>query len=62
MLLGACEKFLLITFNFFTKWKARSSTASEDGGGSLFSFINTWNKQEYAYTVCIIKKAVCLFL
>lgn len=35
MLLGACEKFLLITFNFFTKWKARSSTASEDGGGEV---------------------------
>lgn len=29
---GACEKFLLITSNFSMKWKARSSTESEDMG------------------------------
>lgn len=34
-MLGACEKFLLITLNFFAKWKARSSTASDDGGGEV---------------------------
>lgn len=25
-------------------------------------FVNTWNKYNYACIVCIIKKAVCLFL
>lgn len=32
MIVGVCEKFFLIVFNFFMKWKVRLLVWSEKGG------------------------------